>query len=240
MGKKEIAMGKEIRNLSESMGKEEIAMGKETRNLSEFKNLSEFEYGALKEIGNIGIGNSATSLSKLTHTGVHANILDAGFELIENIPKVTGTSDSLVMGTFMHIKKELNGYILIFFPEASARSLCQALGGQGERSLSERMNQSLIEEVSHILAGTYISSVADFLHIDVSISTPYTAYDMFGSILNYVLTEMGYKADLALILDAEFLVKEKKIEGIFVTLFDPASLEYLLQKINEMLNPSVK
>jgi len=212
------------------MGKEEISMGKEIRKLSEF------EYGALKEIGNIGMGNSATSLSKLTNTTVHANILGAGFELIENIPKITGTSDSLVMGTFMHIKKELNGYILIFFPEDSARNLCQAVTGEGEVNLADRINRSVIEEVSHILAGTYISSLADFLHMDVSISTPYNAYDMLGSILNYVLTEMCCKADLALILDSEFLVKENKIEGIFVTLFDPFSLDQLLEKINQMLN----
>ncbi|MFY1113046.1 MAG: chemotaxis protein CheC [Methanosarcinaceae archaeon] len=212
------------------MGKEEISMGKEIRKLSNF------EYGALKEIGNIGMGSSATSLSKLTHTGVHANILGAGFELIENIPKITGTSDSLVMGTFMHVKKELNGYILIFFPEDSARNLCQAITGESEANLADRINRSVIEEVSHILAGTYITSLADFLHIDVSISTPYNAYDMLGSILNYVLTEMCYKADLALILDSEFLVKENKIKGIFVTLFDPVSLDYLLEKINGMLN----
>jgi chemotaxis protein CheC len=212
------------------MGKEEISMGKEIRKLSEF------EYGALKEIGNIGMGNSATSLSKLTHTGVHANILGAGFELIENIPKIMGTSDCLVMGTFMHIKKELNGYILIFLPEDSARNLCQAVTGEREVNLADRMNRSVIEEVSHILAGTYITALADFLHMDISISTPYNAYDMLESILNYVLTEMCYKADLALILDSEFLVKENKIEGIFVSLFDPLSLDYLLEKINEMLN----
>ncbi len=212
------------------MGKEEISTGKEIRKLSEF------EYGALKEIGNIGMGNSATSLSKLTHTGVRANILGAGFELIENIPKITGTSDSLVMGTFMHIKKELDGYILIFFPEDSARNLCQAVTGEREANLADRLNRSVIEEVSHILAGTYITALADFLHMDVSISTPYNAYDMLDSILNYVLTEMCYKADLALIFDSEFLVKENKIEGVFVTLFDPVSLDYLLEKINKMLN----
>ncbi len=34
-------------------------------------NLSEYEYGALKELGNIGIGNSATSPYKLTNSPVY-------------------------------------------------------------------------------------------------------------------------------------------------------------------------
>ena len=58
---------------------------------------------------------------------------------------------------------------------------------------------------------------------------------MFGSILNSVLTEMSCETDFALMLDAEFLIKEEKVYGNVLTLLDPASLDYLLKKINEML-----
>ncbi|MCQ1535954.1 chemotaxis protein CheC [Methanosarcina sp. KYL-1] len=211
-------------------------MGQEIRNLSELRNLSDFEYGALKEIGNIGVGNSATSLSRLVHNSVQTRILNTRLELIENVPKVTGISDFPFVGTFVHIEKELNGYILVFFSEDSARALCQTLSVNEGKNLSLETNKPLFEEVSHILAGTFISTLDNFLHIDASISTPYTAYDMFSSILNYVLTEMSCKADFALIFDAEFLVKEKKINGNFVTLLDPASLDYVLKKVNDIIN----
>jgi chemotaxis protein CheC len=59
---------------------------------------------------------------------------------------------------------------------------------------------------------------------------------MFGSILNSVLTEMSCKTDFALLLNAEFLIKEEKIYGNVLTLFDPASLENLLKRIDEMLH----
>ncbi|RXA18733.1 chemotaxis protein CheC [Methanosarcina sp. MSH10X1] len=199
------------------------------------KNLREYEYGALRELENIGIGNSATSLYKLTNNLVQTRVLGAKFELIENIPKITGISEFPVLGSFMHIEKDLSGYILIFFPEKSVKNLSIILSGE-DRGIDsvDTISRSLIEEVSHILAGTYVTALSTFLGLNILISTPYTVYDMFGSILNSVLTEMSCKTDFALLLDAEFLIKEEKIYGNVLTLFDPASLEYILKRIDEI------
>lgn len=204
--------------------------------IKNLKNLSKYEYGALKELENIGIGNSATSLCKLTNSLVQTSVLSAKFELIENIPKITGVSDFPVLGSFMHIEKDLNGYILIIFPEKSVKRLSLILsGGEEGKDTADTMNKSLIEEVSHILAGTYVTALSKFLDLNILISTPYTVYDMFGSILNSVLTEMSCKTDFALLLDAEFLIKDEKVYGNVLTLLDPASMDYMLNRINEML-----
>jgi chemotaxis protein CheC len=209
--------------------------------MEEITSLSEFEYGALKEIGNIGIGNSAVSLSRLVNSLVFTRVIGTKFGLIEDIPKIAGFSESPVMGTLIRIKEDLNGYILVFFPETSAKSLYISLSGEeGEKNLIDSAKMSLkislIEEVSHILAGTYVTSLAEFLKLNLSISTPYATYDMSDSIFNSAITEMGYIADVVLILDAEFLIKEKRIEGNILTLLDPKSLNRLLERINSMIN----
>ncbi len=198
-------------------------------------NLNEYEYEALKELGNIGIGNSATYLYELTNSLVCTRVLAVKFELIENIPKITGVSESPVLGALMHIEEDLKGYILIFFPKKSVRSLSLILSCEEGKNLIDAMNNSLMEEVSHILGRTYVTALAKFLDLNILISTPYMVYDMFGSILNSVLTEMSCKTDFALMLDAEFIIKEEKVYGNVLTLLDPASLDHLLKRINEML-----
>lgn len=205
--------------------------------MEEITSLSEFEYEALKEIGNIGVGNSAVSLSRLVNSLVCTRVIDIRFGLVENIPKITGFSDFPVLGTLIRIKEDLNGYILVFLSEISAKSLYLSLSGEeGEKKLTDNVKLSLIEEVSHILAGTYITSLSEFLNLNLSISTPYATYDMSDSIFNSVVTEMGYIADFALILDAEFTIKEKKIKGNILTLLDPESLNRLLERINSMID----
>jgi chemotaxis protein CheC len=197
-------------------------------------NLNEYEYEALKELGNIGIGNSATSLYELTNSLVCTRVLDVKFELIENIPKITGVSESPVLGALMHIEEDLNGYILIFFPEKSVRGLALILSCEEVKNLIDAMNNSLMEDVSHILGRTYVTALAKFLDFNILVSKPYMVYDMFGSILNSVLTEMSCKTDFALMLDAEFMIKEEKVYGNVLTLLDHASLDYLLKRIKEM------
>ena len=209
--------------------------------MEEITSLSEFEYRALKEIGNIGIGNSAVSLSRLVNSLVCTKVIDTELGLIEDIPKIAGFSESPVMGTLIRIKEDLNGYILVFFPETSAESLYISLSGEEiEKNLTDPVKRSLkislIEEVSHILAGTYVTSLAKFLKLNLSISIPYATYDMSDSIFNSVITEMGYIADFAFVLDAEFLIKEKRIKGNVLTLLDPKSLSCLLERINSMIN----
>ncbi|MGB9930008.1 MAG: chemotaxis protein CheC [Methanosarcina sp.] len=199
--------------------------------------LSKYESEALKEIGNIGIGNCATSLSKFVNCFVHTRIIGAGFELIENVPKITGSSEFPVFGAFMQIREALNGYILILFPEESAKILCQNLSDKEEnRDLKDRVDLFIIEDICHILGETYTNSLSKFLTLDLSTSTAYTTYDLSDSILNSILAEMSTSMDFALILDAEFIIKEKKISGNILALLDPVSLDYLLKRINEMAN----
>ena len=218
--------------------------------IGNLRNLSEYEYGALKELGNIGIGNSATSLYKLTNSLVQTRVLSAKLDLIENIPKITSISEFPILWSLMHIEKDLAGYILVFFPEKSVKNLALIFLDEEKEidlinamnrpliekgtDLIDTMSRSLIEEVSHIVAGTYVTALSKFLDLTILVSAPYTVYDMSSSILNSVLTEMSYKTDFSLLLDTEFLIKEKEICGYVLTLFDPASLDRLLKRINEI------
>ncbi|AKB38925.1 Chemotaxis protein CheC -- inhibitor of MCP methylation [Methanosarcina siciliae C2J] len=205
--------------------------------MEKIRSLSKFEYGVLKEIGNIGVGNSAASLSRLVNSIVYTRVLDTKFGLIEDIPKTAVFSEFPVLGTLMRIKEDLTGYILVFFPENSAKNLCMSLSGEkGKEDLTDPINLSLIEEVSRILAGTYVTSLEKFLKLNLSISVPFATYDMSGAIFNSAVTEMGCTTDFALMLDTEFLIKEKKINGNILTLFDPESLDCLLKRINSMIN----
>jgi chemotaxis protein CheC len=134
--------------------------------------LGEFEYGALKEIGNIGIGNSAVSLSRLVNSLVYTRVIDIRFGLIEDIPKIEGFSDFPVMGTLIRIKEDLNGYILVFFSEISAKSLYLSLSGEeGEKKLTDPLKLSLIEEVSLILAAPTLLPIQSFedKHFDLTL-----------------------------------------------------------------------
>lgn len=131
--------------------------------LNEINQLTEFQHDALREIANIGFGNAATSLSKLVNNEVSINIPALKMQLIEKVPGIVGGEESLVYGIVMQIYGDLNGYIMMLLPTESVKSISSILLNYENGDLLSEMNMSMMQEVGHILGGTYVSSLSDFL-----------------------------------------------------------------------------
>jgi chemotaxis protein CheC len=197
--------------------------------------LTEMQTSALKEIINIGVGNAVTSLSKMINTRISIDIPELRVELIEKVPEAAGGADKVVSGVIMHVDGDINGYIMMLLPKESAETICKAVSGEESTDILSPMNQSMIEEIGHILAGSYISSLSEFLGLNITISPPMQTYDMLGAIMDHVLIEMSQNVECTLFFDTIFTMEGKKMEGIFLTLFDPMGMDKLLTRIDEMI-----
>lgn len=202
--------------------------------LTDVTKLTDFQYGALNEVGNIGMGNAATSLSTLVQKEVKIHIPVLKLSLIEDVPDLVGGADLVVSGTFMYVEGDIRGYILILFPKDSASEICRMLSGSTD--IFDEMNVSLMQEVGHILAGTYVTALSDFFNMSIKISTPCGAFDMAGAILDHILIEMSREVEHALVFDTQFTVGEHTLDGNFFMLFDPTSLDLILEKIDGMIS----
>ncbi|MEZ5335890.1 MAG: chemotaxis protein CheC [Methanolobus sp.] len=198
--------------------------------------LSELQISALKEIVNIGVGHAVTSLSKMISKEVKIDVPELKVELIEKVPEVAGGADTVVSGVIMEVTGDIDGYIMMMLTEESTRMICKIITNCTESDdIFEPINQSLIEEVGHILARSYVSSLSDFLGLDFKISTPMQTFDMLGAIIDHILIEMSKKAEHALLFDTMFTIENNKMDGVFLTLLEPDSMEVILERINMMI-----
>ena len=204
--------------------------------LENITNLTEFQADALNEVGTIGMGNAATSLSKLVNKEVMIRIPTLKLVKIENVPDLVGGAETLVQGILMYIEGDVRGYIMILFPKDASELIFKALTSGEDTSMDSDMNKSIIHEVGHIIAGTYVTALSNFFNMSMNISPPYGTYDMAGAILDYVLIEMSREVEDALVFDTEFSVAGNKIDGHFFVLFDTSSLELILEKIDKMVS----
>ena len=203
--------------------------------LNEIDQLTEFQYDALREIANIGFGNAATSLSKLVNNEVSINIPALKMQLIEKVPGIVGGEESLVYGIMMQIYGDLNGYIMMLLPAESVKSISSILLNYENDDLLSEMNMSMMQEVGHILGGTYVSSLSDFFNMNISVSPPYATYDMAAAIIDLALIEMSRDLEYALVFDSEMMVKDNIINGKIFTMFDTASLDQIMSRIDKMV-----
>ncbi|MBC7086466.1 MAG: chemotaxis protein CheC [Methanomethylovorans sp.] len=198
--------------------------------------LTDFHYSALKEISNIGIGNAVTSLATMLQSEVKIMTPDLNVSRIEKVADFSGGADKIVSGVLMKLFGSVRGYMVMLLPPESAQLICNTIIQEENSDITNPMNESLISEVGHILGSTYMTAFSDFLGVDVFASTPFHTYDMIGAIMDNILIQMSQEVEYAIILDTLFTLKGNDMHGKLLTLFDPVSLELILQKVDAMFH----
>ena len=196
-------------------------------------NLSPIQLDALREIGNVGAGNSATALSQIINKRIDMNVPKVALVPIEAVPDLVGGPDTIVVGVFLRVYGKAPGNILFLLPQKSAFYLVDTLMGRehGTTKKLDFMDESALMEIGNILSGAYLNAFFNFTHISMLPSIPALAMDMAGAILNVILVQLGQMGDQALVIETEFLAEDDGINGHFFLVPDPGSLAILIKGV---------
>ena len=125
-----------------------------------FEDLSPIQLDALKEIGNIGAGNAATALSTLLNKRIDMTVPKIDILPFNEVVEIMGGAESLVAGGYLEVKGEAPMSILFVIPEKSVSLFMKILLGKEMKSIEDfdEMSESVIKEVTNILAGSYLNS----------------------------------------------------------------------------------
>ncbi|NWL86411.1 CheY-P-specific phosphatase CheC [Paenibacillus sp. 79R4] len=190
-----------------------------------FNHLEEFKMDVLKEVGNIGAGNAATALSRLLNKPIDMAVPKVQMLPFEAVSDRVGGAEQVVLAIFLRVEGDAPGNrFFILSPEAAKKLLHRLAGfevGDGE-DFSE-MEWSALSEIGNILAGSYLSSLADFTRLQMTPTVPALALDMAGAILSYGLLQFGEMGDSALLIDTTFIEGQHEVEGQFFLIPDPES-----------------
>ncbi len=197
--------------------------------------LTDIEMDALREIGNVGMGNAATALSKMISKKVDINLPSTEFVGITNFPEVAGGRETVVDCLFVPLTGDISGNALFFFSHDSALRLIDIMMGKEPGSTKElsEMDMSSFTEMANIVAGAYLSSMANMLKISIFPSPPKSASDMLQAVIDAILAELAKHANEVLFIKTNMTIDDVKIEGTFTLLFDEDSLNIVLKKLKE-------
>lgn len=158
---------------------------------------------ALKEAGNIGAGHAATALSQLLHKKVDMSIPSVKIIPLYEAKTIMG-EETLVAALYFDISGEAPGSMFLMFQEKEASDLIYSLTGQTIHLLNGRLDPlavSALQEAGNILAGSYVSALADFTSLPMQVSIPSFAVDMAGALLDSGLIEASEVGDYAIVID---------------------------------------
>ena len=199
----------------------------------EILNLSLIQLDALKEIGNVGAGNSATALSQLINRKIDMSVPQIAIMPLGDVPDVVGGPDVMVAGVYLRVFGPAPSSILFLLPRDSAFYLVDMLMGreQGYTTTLDAMDESALMEIGNILAGAYLNALSHFTKLTLLPSIPALAMDMAGAILSVILIQLGEMGDHALVIETEFTTENDGVKGHFFLIPDPGSLSIILAAI---------
>ncbi|KHE71278.1 chemotaxis protein CheC [Halobacillus sp. BBL2006] len=205
---------------------------------------TEFHLDVLKEIGNIGAGNAATSLSRLLDRKINMHVPSVNLIGFDEVMELAGGHEKEVVGVFLKIHGEAPGTMFfILSPAQSVQFIRQLTGNTNihlDGTLDDELSRSALQELGNILSGAYLSALADFTLMDLHPSVPSLAKDMVGSILGIGLIELSRVSDQAIVIETSLTElseeEDHSIQGHFFLFPDPEAYNKFFQALGVTAN----
>jgi len=197
-----------------------------------FTKFGDFQFDVLREIGNIGAGHAATALSKLISKEIDMKVPQVSIIPFDKVADCVGGAEAVVVTVFLRVEGDSPGNMFFILDMDSAKHLLHQITGI-EKDVFEwgDFEISALHEIGNILTGSYLSSLADFTHLNMQPSVPALAVDMAGAILSHGLIALGQAGDYALTIDTAFFEGNELVKGNFFLIPDPDSLPILFRSL---------
>ncbi len=203
--------------------------------MEDVRNLKALQLDALREVANIGAGHAATALSQLTDRTIMISVPEITVSRLEDVPDLVGDVDDPVVAILMHMLGDLTGRTLLFMPEDDAKILCDLIHKRelGTTVAFGEFEESSLREAANILAGAYLSALAEFLGMMLLPSVPSLVIDLAGAVLTTAYLNFGQDRDFVLCVhtDLEFRDERRRLSGHFLLLPDVASLKAIFDAV---------
>ncbi|MDQ0206323.1 chemotaxis protein CheC [Alkalicoccobacillus murimartini] len=192
----------------------------------------------LKEIGNIGAGHAATSLSALLGKTIEMSVPEARVIPFQDLPDRMGGSENEIAAIYARIHGDTPGSVYFFSDVSHSESLIQQLTGRPvygtDRSSLNDYATSAYLETGNIVIGSFLSAFADLTSLTVSRDVPDLSIDMAGAIISHGLSQLLIQSDVAIFIETQMKIDGEKTSrnfGSILLLFDPETFDVLFQSL---------
>jgi len=195
--------------------------------------LSKVMKNKFEVIADLGALDASKHLSIMTKKKVNVSIPWVSSYPYEKIVSTAGRPQEMVTAVFMQMKGDVNGFILMVFPEKDAIEMANLLEGRTEarEELGEDGESALKEAAGNILANAYLNAFAMNLNIRVTDSVPSIVTDMLGSVLDGILGNYAAKSYETIIFKNRFKIGKRNVQGNAYIFVDPESFDVLFEKL---------
>ena len=203
-------------------------------------NLNEKQKDYLKELGNIGWGHAISSLSFLLNEPIKLSLTDVKVIPFWELPNVLGGPGVEVFAIFSKGKGEPNLSFLQFYTKESIINLLNFFSDKDKKiqklDTLEDLDESAIDtitEIGNIIAGNYVSALANLLSIKLILDVPDLIFDYIGAIADGLIAKYSEYTNSIILITTDACIQKLNLNGVFCFFPSLNNLEGLFKPLNE-------
>lgn len=201
--------------------------------IKSYDELSSLELDTLKEIGSIGTGNAATSLSSLI--GMPVRIKQPEVRIMEYNEAIEwiGGPEPITAGVLVGMSGQISGIMLSVQQLDFVNLVLESMMGKTIQDYMElgEMERSALTEVGNIMISTFINALSGLADINIDLTVPAFTVDMQGAIITVPMAEYGGQSNYIMTIGGNFICNGKEIPCRLLLSPDIRSLNFLLRKL---------
>ena len=202
-------------------------------NIKSYDQLTSLELDTLKEIGSIGTGNAATSLSALIGMPVRIQMPEVRIMGYNEAIEWIGGPEEITAGVLVGMGGQISGIMLSVQQLEFVNLVLETMLGKTVTDYTElrEMEHSALTEVGNIMISTFINALSGLADIEIELTVPAFTVDMQGAIMAVPMAEYGGQSDYIMTIGGDFICNGKKIPCRLLLSPDIRSLNFLLRKL---------
>lgn len=201
--------------------------------IKNYDELDTLELDILREIGSIGTGNAANSLSMMLGQEVRITLPEVRIMKYNEAIDWIGGPEAVTAGVLVQLSGELNGIMLSVQQIDFVNLVLQNMIDKTVVSYEEleQLEASALIEVGNIMISTFINALSSLADISIKPTVPAFTVDMQGAILAVPMAAYGGQSDYIMTIGGNFVCKEQQVPCRLLLSPDIRSLNFLLGKL---------
>ncbi|MDD7178572.1 MAG: chemotaxis protein CheC [Lachnospiraceae bacterium] len=201
-----------------------------------FNNLNELDamhLDVLREIGNIGSGNAATSLSSMLNTTVEIEVPTISLINYENVSQYLGGKDREVIGLALGLEADIEGVMLHVVQPKFAARIVNAFYPKEIQGLNDinDMDLSAVKETSNITTAAYVNSLAAMTNTFINITPPIEYLDTVENVLKHASDRFDAIGNQVIYIDENLFLGDTQVNSSMILILQMDSLKTLFDKL---------
>lgn len=201
--------------------------------ISNYENLSDIQLDVLREIGNIGSGNAATSLSSMLSKPVNITVPVIRILDHQAVSDMLGGPENTLVGLLLSLSGEVTGMMMFLLEKDFAHLVLNTLLGQSLNSFDEvdEMSLSALTEIGNIMAASFVNAISQLTGMIIDISVPDICIDMVGAMLSVPVIHYANVSDKVIFIEDKFSSDSESAQSHILLMPEVEALDNIMTKL---------